>query len=46
MARAIVEAVNHYNEPDIVAEISKDLGEPMHGLELEKLEVRLEERGV
>ncbi|AIF68578.1 pyridoxal biosynthesis protein [Palaeococcus pacificus DY20341] len=46
MAKAIVEAVNHYDEPDVVAEISKDLGEPMHGLELEKLEVRLEERGV
>ncbi|USS40977.1 pyridoxal 5'-phosphate synthase lyase subunit PdxS [Thermococcus aggregans] len=46
MARAIVEAVNHYDEPDVIAEISKDLGEPMHGLELEKLEVRLEERGV
>ncbi|MBC7095820.1 pyridoxal 5'-phosphate synthase lyase subunit PdxS [Thermococcus sp.] len=46
MARAIVEAVNHYDEPDVIAEISKDLGEPMRGLELEKLEVRLEERGV
>ncbi len=46
MARAIVEAVNHYDEPEVIAEISKDLGEPMHGLEVEKLEVRLEERGV
>ncbi|WP_461864061.1 pyridoxal 5'-phosphate synthase lyase subunit PdxS [Thermococcus sp.] len=46
MARAIVEAVNHYDEPEVIAEISKDLGEPMHGIEVEKLEVRLEERGV
>lgn len=46
MAKAIVEAVNHYDEPDVIAEISKDLGEPMRGLEIDKLEVRLEERGV
>ncbi len=46
MAKAIVEAVNHYDEPEIIAEISKNLGEPMRGLEIEKLEVRLEERGV
>ena len=46
MARAIVEAVNHYDEPEIIAEISKDLGEPMKGLEISQLEVRLEERGV
>jgi len=46
MARAIVDAVNHYDEPDVLAEISKDLGEPMRGLELEKLSVRLEERGL
>ncbi|NJE08951.1 pyridoxal 5'-phosphate synthase lyase subunit PdxS [Thermococcus sp. M39] len=46
MARAIVEAVNHYDEPDVIAEISKDLGEPMRGLDIAQLEVRLEERGV
>lgn len=46
MARAIVEAVNHWDEPGVIAEISRSLGEPMRGLEIEKLEVRLEERGV
>ncbi|ASJ03839.1 pyridoxal 5'-phosphate synthase lyase subunit PdxS [Thermococcus barossii] len=46
MARAIVEAVNHWDEPDVIAEISKEIGEPMKGLEIEELEVRLEERGV
>ncbi|WP_461865398.1 pyridoxal 5'-phosphate synthase lyase subunit PdxS [Thermococcus sp.] len=46
MAKAIVEAVNHWDEPDIIADISRDLGEPMRGLEIEKLQVRLEERGV
>lgn len=33
-ARAIVQAVTYYNEPKIIAEVSKELGEPMHGLEL------------
>ncbi|NJE86011.1 pyridoxal 5'-phosphate synthase lyase subunit PdxS [Thermococcus sp. CX2] len=46
MAQAIVEAVNHWDEPDVLVEISKELGEPMKGLEIEELEVRLEERGV
>jgi pyridoxal 5'-phosphate synthase pdxS subunit len=46
MARAIVEAVNHYDEPDVIAEVSRDLGEPMRGLEIDKLLVRMEERGL
>jgi len=46
MARAIVEAVNHWDEPDVIAEISKEIGEPMKGLEISQLDVRLEERGV
>jgi len=29
-ARAIVEAVTHYNNPKIIAEVSKNLGEAMH----------------
>jgi pyridoxal 5'-phosphate synthase pdxS subunit len=33
-ARAIVEATTHYNEPDIIAEVSKGLGEPMVGIEI------------
>jgi pyridoxal 5'-phosphate synthase pdxS subunit len=45
-AKAIVEAVTHYNEPDVLAEISKGLGEPMVGIgvselpEVERLAVR------
>jgi pyridoxal 5'-phosphate synthase pdxS subunit len=31
-ARAIVAAVTHYNDPQILAEVSKDLGEPMVGI--------------
>jgi pyridoxal 5'-phosphate synthase pdxS subunit len=30
-ARAIVQAVTHYNDPAIIAEVSKSLGEPMVG---------------
>ncbi len=33
-ARAIVEATTHYNEPEIIAEISKGLGEAMVGLNI------------
>ncbi len=31
-AKAIVEAVTHFNDPHIIAEVSKDLGEPMVGI--------------
>ena len=44
-ARAIVEATTHYRRPDILAEVSRDLGEPMMGSEIDGLEVRLSERG-
>ena len=30
--KAIVEAVTHYNDPKILAEVSKGLGEPMVGI--------------
>jgi len=33
-ARAIVEATTHYNNPQILAQVSKGLGEAMSGLEL------------
>jgi pyridoxal 5'-phosphate synthase pdxS subunit len=36
-ARAIVEATTHYNEPEIVAEVSKGLGEPMVGISVNSL---------
>jgi pyridoxal 5'-phosphate synthase pdxS subunit len=46
-AKAIVEAVAHYNDPKILAEISKGLGEPMVGIEVSELPEteRLAERG-
>ncbi len=36
-ARAIVEATTHYNDPAIIAEVSKGLGEPMVGIEINKI---------
>jgi pyridoxal 5'-phosphate synthase pdxS subunit len=45
-ARAIVEAVQHWDEPEVIAEVSKGLGEAMRGLEVSQLEVRMQERGV
>jgi pyridoxal 5'-phosphate synthase pdxS subunit len=36
-ARAIVEATTHYNEPEIIAEVSKNLGDAMVGIEIHTL---------
>ncbi len=45
MAKAIVEATAHYNDPHIVAKVSRGLGEAMKGQEVASLDVRLAERG-
>jgi pyridoxal 5'-phosphate synthase pdxS subunit len=37
MAKSIVEAVNHYDDPRTVAEVSRDLGEAMRGLDIHLL---------
>jgi len=46
-AKAIVEAVTHYDDPKAIAEVSKGLGEAMHGIEISTLpkEQRMQERG-
>jgi pyridoxal 5'-phosphate synthase pdxS subunit len=36
-ARAIVEATTHYNEPEIIAQVSRGLGEAMVGIEISKI---------
>ncbi len=36
-AAAIVKAVTHYNDPHILAEISRNLGEPMVGRQISTL---------
>ncbi len=37
MAKAIVRATTHYNDPKIVAEVSRNLGEAMHGLDIKQI---------
>ncbi|HBQ27768.1 MAG TPA: pyridoxal 5'-phosphate synthase lyase subunit PdxS [Syntrophomonas sp.] len=46
-ARAIVAATTHYNDPAVLAEVSKDLGEAMVGIDIStiKPEERMQERG-
>jgi len=44
-AKAVVEAVLHYNDPEILAKVSEGLGEAMPSQEIEKLEQRYAERG-
>jgi pyridoxal 5'-phosphate synthase pdxS subunit len=44
-ARAIVEATTHYNDAQILAKVSRGLGEPMRGQEASTVETRLSERG-
>ncbi|MCK9152042.1 pyridoxal 5'-phosphate synthase lyase subunit PdxS [Methanobacterium alcaliphilum] len=46
-AKAIVEATAHYNEPDVLADVSRGLGKAMHGLEISEISDadRMQERG-
>ncbi len=47
LAHAVVQAVTHYKDAKILAEVSRDLGTPMRGIEISTLkpEERLQERG-
>jgi pyridoxal 5'-phosphate synthase pdxS subunit len=46
-ARAIVEAVTYFEDPQMIAKVSRGLGEAMVGIEIDKLadEDRMQERG-
>jgi pyridoxal 5'-phosphate synthase pdxS subunit len=46
-ARAIVEATTYFEDPEILAKVSRGLGEPMSGIEMSTLapEERLQDRG-
>merc|ERR1712150_353546 len=43
-ARAIVQAVTHFRDPKILAEVSEDLGEAMTGINMDNLAVRWADR--
>ncbi len=45
MASAVVEAVTHFRDPEILAKISSGLGEAMPGLETETLATKMADRG-
>ncbi len=44
-ARAIVEATTHFRDPHILAKVSRGLGEPMTGIGMDQVTVKLAERG-
>jgi pyridoxal 5'-phosphate synthase pdxS subunit len=44
-AKAIVEATTHYRDASIIAKVSRGLGDAMPGAEIDKLDVKLAERG-
>jgi pyridoxal 5'-phosphate synthase pdxS subunit len=44
-AKAIVEATAHFEDPAIVAKVSRGLGAPMRGQDLAEIDVRLADRG-
>ena len=46
-ASAIVRATRHFNEPEVIAEVSRGLGEAMVGINVADIPVhhRLEDRG-
>ncbi|CAG7652400.1 Pyridoxal 5'-phosphate synthase subunit PdxS [Paenibacillus solanacearum] len=46
-AKAIVEATTHYTDYELIAKVSKNLGTPMKGIEISKLNAseRMQERG-
>ncbi len=44
-AKAIVEATTHFNDPQILAKVSRGLGQPMTGIDMDDLDVKLAERG-
>ena len=46
-AKAVVEATTYFNDPDVLAKVTRGLGEPMRGLDVRTMpaEERLAERG-
>jgi pyridoxal 5'-phosphate synthase pdxS subunit len=47
-ARAIVEATTHYEDYELIARVSKDLGAPMKGIDISQLHAseRMQDRGI
>ncbi|MFC1655825.1 pyridoxal 5'-phosphate synthase lyase subunit PdxS [Patescibacteria group bacterium] len=45
MGKAIVKAVTHFHEPEIIAKVSENLGDAMESKEIKDLDTRYAERG-
>ena len=45
MAKAIVKAIAHYDDPKVLEKVSTGLGEAMKGLTIKDLDVKMQERG-
>jgi pyridoxal 5'-phosphate synthase pdxS subunit len=45
-AKAVVEATTHYNDPEWLARVSEDLGEPMTGINMDETTVKMAARGI
>jgi pyridoxal 5'-phosphate synthase pdxS subunit len=45
VAKAVVEATTHFRDPEILAKVSRGLGAAMPGQEIDKLDVKLADRG-
>ncbi|MFH0819245.1 MAG: pyridoxal 5'-phosphate synthase lyase subunit PdxS [Patescibacteria group bacterium] len=44
-AKAIVEAVTHFQNPELLAKVSENLGAAMVGIEMDKINIRMAKRG-
>lgn len=44
-AKAIVQATTHFNDPEIIARVSENIGAAMTGIEIDQLIVKMQERG-
>ena len=44
--KVIVRAVQNYNDPKILAEVSEDLGEAMVGINEDEIEIIMANRGI
>ncbi len=44
-AKAVVEATTHFNNPEILAKVSRGLGAPMTGINMDDVETKMAERG-
>ena len=45
-AKAIVKAVQNYDKPEIIAQVSENLGEAMVGINEDEIEIIMAERGI